>query len=66
MFPAGAMSMTYECGLRFLTDHLQGDVYFRIKKPGQNLDRCRTQMALLADMEKKREEMDRIISSLVR
>jgi hypothetical protein len=43
--------LTFECGLRFLTDHLQGDTYFRIHRPGQNLDRCRTQFALVASLE---------------
>ena len=40
--------MTYESGVRFLTDHLDGDVYFRIHRPGHNLDRARTQFALAA------------------
>jgi aminoglycoside phosphotransferase (APT) family kinase protein len=39
--------LAYETGLRFLTDHLQGDVYFRIKRPGHNLARARTQLALV-------------------
>ena len=44
--------MTLECGIRFLTDYLEGDTYFRIQRPGQNLDRCRTQFKLVSDMEK--------------
>ncbi len=41
------MLMTLECGVRFLTDYLQGDVYFKIRRPEHNLDRCRTQFALV-------------------
>ena len=50
--PWGAKLMTLECGIRFLTDYLEGDTYFRIQRPGQNLDRCRTQFKLVSDMEK--------------
>ncbi len=41
-----ARLLSFECGVRFLTDYLQGDTYFRIHRPHQNLDRCRTQLAL--------------------
>ena len=57
LMPIGARMMTLECGLRFLTDYLEGDVYFRTSRPGHNLDRCRCQFALVADMEAKEEEM---------
>lgn len=57
LLPIGAIMMTLECGLRFLTDYLEGDTYFRISRPEHNLDRCRTQFALVADMEKKLEKM---------
>jgi Ser/Thr protein kinase RdoA (MazF antagonist) len=43
--------ITYEQALRFLTDHLDGDVYYRTTRPGQNLDRTRSQLALLASMQ---------------
>ncbi len=59
--PWGARLMTLECGIRFLTDYLDGDNYFRISYPEQNLDRCRTQFQLVADMETKWEEMKRIV-----
>lgn len=49
--PLGAKLMTLECGVRFLADYLAGDVYFRISRPAQNLDRCRTQFKLVQDME---------------
>lgn len=48
--PMGAVLMTYECGMRFLTDYLEGDVYFRTTRKGQNLDRARTQFKLVDDM----------------
>ena len=53
--------MTYECGMRFLTDYLQGDLYFKTHRENHNLDRCRTQFTLVADMEEKWEKMSEII-----
>ncbi len=47
--------------MRFLSDYLNGDQYFRIHRPGHNLDRCRTQFKMVADMEEKFEQMQRII-----
>lgn len=61
MLPMGAKTMTLECGMRFLTDYLEGDTYFKIHRPNHNLDRCRTQFALVADMEKKWNEMEAIV-----
>ena len=60
--PWGAKLMTLECGIRFLTDYLVGDTYFRIHREGQNLDRCRTQFKLVADMEAHWDEMNAIIA----
>jgi len=62
--PWGAKLMTLECGMRFLTDYLSGDTYFRTHREGQNLDRCRTQFKLVADMEAHWDEMNAIISKL--
>ena len=59
--PWGARLMTLECGIRFLTDYLDGDHYFRIHYPEQNLDRCRTQFKLVADMEAQFEEMAAVV-----
>ena len=56
--PWGAKLMTLECGIRFLTDYLVGDTYFRTHREGQNLDRCRTQFKLVADMEAHWDEMN--------
>lgn len=57
LLPFGAKIMTYECGIRFLMDYLNGDVYFHTDYPEHNLVRCRTQFALVADMEKKMDKM---------
>ena len=59
--PLGALTMTLECGVRFLTDYLDGDHYFGIHYPEHNLDRCRTQFQLVADMESKWDRMEAII-----
>ncbi|MCD8323665.1 MAG: aminoglycoside phosphotransferase family protein [Clostridiales bacterium] len=61
LLPMGAKVMTFECGMRFLTDYLQGDTYFKIHREGHNLDRCRTQFKLVADMEQKWDEMQAIV-----
>lgn len=61
LMPMGAKVMTFECGMRFLTDYLQGDVYFKTHREGHNLDRCRTQFKLVGDMEKKRHMMQEIV-----
>ena len=59
--PMGAKTMTYECGMRFLTDYLQGDTYFKIHRKDHNLDRCRTQFKLVEDMEQKWHTMQAIV-----
>lgn len=61
MLPMGAKTMTFECGMRFLTDYLQGDTYFKIHRENHNLDRCRTQFKLVEDMEAKWDVMKAIV-----
>ena len=61
LLPWGAKLMTLECGIRFLTDYLVGDEYFHISREGQNLDRCRTQFKLVADMEAHWQELCDIV-----
>ena len=63
LLPFSGKLLTMECGIRFLTDYLSGDVYFKIHRPEHNLDRCRTQFSLVEDMEKKWTEMGRIVDS---
>ena len=55
--PEGVWAMTYELAMRFLSDHLAGDVYFGVSRPGQNLVRARDQLALLRDIERKWAEL---------
>ena len=61
LLPMGAILMTYECGIRFLTDYLDGDVYFRHTREKQNVDRTRTQFKLVSDMESRIDAMHKIV-----
>ena len=63
--PLRALTMTYECGMRFLTDYLQGDTYFKIHREGHNLDRARTQFKLVKDMEAKKDTMKAIVEKFM-
>ena len=58
----GALAMTVECGIRFLSDYLDGDKYFRIHYPNQNFIRARCHLALARDMEKRLDEMQKIVN----
>ena len=64
LLPMGAKVMTYECGMRFLTDYLQGDVYFKTHREGHNLDRTRTHIKLIKDMEDKWDRMHEIVRNI--
>jgi len=64
VLPLGALTMTLECGSRFLKDYLDGDVYFRTSYPTHNLIRCRTQMMLAKDMLAHWEEMGNIVKEI--
>ena len=59
--PMGAYILTLETGIRFLTDYLNGDTYFRTSYTQHNLDRARNQFKLVADMEEKMDQMNLII-----
>lgn len=61
LLPFSGYLMTLECGMRFLADYLDGDVYFKIHYPEQNLDRCRTQIKLAADIQEKMDELCAIV-----
>jgi len=60
--PWGAKLMTLECGMRFLTDYIEGDHYFHISREEHNLDRCRTQFKLVEDMEAHWDELAAVVS----
>ena len=57
----GAITMTVECGMRFLTDYLDGDKYFKVEHPEHNLDRARCQLHLAKDMIRHFAEMNEIV-----
>ncbi|WP_312460952.1 aminoglycoside phosphotransferase family protein [Proteiniclasticum sp.] len=59
--PFAAKIMTYECGMRFLKDYLEGDIYYKISYPEHNLHRARNQMKLVSDMEREYQQMIEII-----
>ncbi len=64
LLPYASLIITAEDGIRFLMDHINGDTYYHIDYPGQNLDRARTQLRLLEDMEKKLPEIRRILQKI--
>jgi hypothetical protein len=57
--------LTLECGIRFLTDYLSGDTYFKVKRPSHNLDRCRNQFAFVKALEANMPAMERIVAEAV-
>ena len=62
LLPTGAWMMTFECGIRFLADYLNGDVYFKTAYPEHNLVRAHTQFKLVQEMEAKQDEMQAIVA----
>lgn len=56
--------ITFEVGIRFLTDFLSGDTYFKVHREGHNLDRCRTQFKLVESIEQQERKMDRLVRDL--
>ena len=64
MLPMGALVITLEIGIRFLKDYLDGDLYFKTAYPEHNLVRARTQLALVADIQKKWDDMQRVVEEM--
>ena len=60
----GGKLITFEIGMRFLTDYLMGDKYFKVTRQGHNLDRCRTQFKLVESIEQQEEKMNRLVDSI--
>ena len=56
--------ITFEQGIRFLTDYLAGDTYYKVHREGHNLDRCRTQFRLVESIEQQEERMIRLVESI--
>lgn len=65
LLPHAAILMTFECGLRFLKDHLEGDVYFKVHKPNHNLIRARNQFRFVEVMESQIDEMRQVIKEAI-
>lgn len=65
LLPISALMLTYECGIRFLADYLNGDTYFKIHRENHNLDRARNQLKLVEDIEKKLPEMKKITEKYI-
>ena len=65
LMPWGAFMMCIECGMRFLTDYLEGDTYFATKYEGHNLVRCRTQFRLASQIQERIDEMTEIVLRVV-
>ncbi len=66
LLPLSAWMMTIECGIRFLSDFIDGDIYYGTSYPDHNLDRCHTQFRLIEEMEKTRPEQDAIVRKYFR
>ena len=66
LLPYASLIITSEDGIRFLMDHINGDTYYNIYYPGQNLDRSRTQLKLVEDMERKLPEIKKILRGIYR
>lgn len=64
MMPFSGMLITFEIGVRFITDFLDGDKYFKVKRENHNLDRCRTQFTLVERLREKEDEMNEIIGEI--
>lgn len=64
MMPFSGMLITFEIGVRFITDYLDGDKYFKVKREGHNLDRCRTQFKLVQSLKDQEDEMNSIMAKL--
>jgi Ser/Thr protein kinase RdoA (MazF antagonist) len=62
--PDAIALLPFELGLRFLTDHLAGDVYFRTERPGHNLDRALVQFRLAASVERQRAAIEGLVERL--
>ena len=64
LLPFSAKLLTYECGTRFLTDYLNGDVYFKIHRENHNLDRARNQFKLVSEIAKIEDELKEIVRNI--
>lgn len=66
LLPLGIKVLTCELAMRFLTDYIDGDLYFKVHAPDHNLRRARAQIALLKDIERKEEKLQKMIDSYIK
>ena len=64
LLPVAGQLITFELGLRFLTDHLAGDTYFKVQREGENLDRCRAQFKLFESIRRQESAMSQLVAAL--
>lgn len=64
LLPEAGKLITFEIGIRFLTDYLAGEVYFKVHRDGHNLDRCRTQFKLVESIEQQESKMHRLVEEI--
>jgi hypothetical protein len=62
--PVAGQVITFELGLRFLTDHLSGDKYFKVQRAGENLDRCRAQFKLFESIRRQESAMSKLVAAI--
>ena len=62
--PFSGKLITLEIGTRFLTDYLEGDIYFKVHRDGHNLDRCRTQFKLVESIEQQYDRMMKLVGEI--
>ena len=65
LLPFSVLLLTYECGIRFLGDYINGDTYFKVAHPEHNLDRARNQLKLVVDIDSKLEQMKNITEKIL-
>jgi Ser/Thr protein kinase RdoA (MazF antagonist) len=64
LLPFSGKLISFEIGLRFLTDYLSGDVYFKVHREGHNLDRCRTQFKLVSTLEEQEDALNQLVGAV--
>jgi Ser/Thr protein kinase RdoA (MazF antagonist) len=64
LLPVAGQVITFELGLRFLTDHLSGDKYFKVQRAGENLDRCRAQFKLFESIRRQESAMSKLVAAI--
>lgn len=66
LLPLSVKLLTFECGVRFLTDYLNGDTYFKIHRKNHNLERARNQFKLVKDISEKEQQLKEIVNEIIK